>query len=85
MSKSMSWYPSLKVDGTVRGLWQAGAVVLLCTAVMPGLGRALSAALAPRRKPLAVHDPGKIVLDLAVSVAIGGELCRRFGGIVLQA
>lgn len=23
------------------------------------------------RKPLAVHDPGKIVLDLAVAVALG--------------
>ena len=28
---------------------------------------------APWRKPLAIHDPGKIVFDLAVSVAIGGD------------
>ena len=30
-------------------------------------------ALAPWRKPMAVHDPGKIVLDLAVTLAIGGD------------
>jgi len=30
-------------------------------------------ALAPWRKPLATHDPGKILLDLAVSVAVGGD------------
>lgn len=25
------------------------------------------------RKPLAVHDPGKIVSDSAISIAIGGD------------
>lgn len=29
--------------------------------------------LAPWRKPLAIHDPAKIVLDLAVSLAMGGD------------
>ncbi|WHU48105.1 transposase [Gordonia sp. L191] len=33
----------------------------------------LSTALAPWRKPLATHDPGKILLDLAVAVALGGD------------
>ena len=33
----------------------------------------MSAALAPWRKPLAVHDPGKVLLDLAVAVALGGD------------
>jgi hypothetical protein len=33
----------------------------------------LSTALAPWRKPLASHDPGKIVCDLAIALAIGGD------------
>ncbi|MEV6096231.1 IS1380 family transposase [Nocardia sp. NPDC051981] len=70
----MSWYPSLKVGGDGSGVVsQAGAVALLRTAEQVGLDRALSSALAPWRKRSAAHDPGKIVLDLAVSVAIGGD------------
>jgi hypothetical protein len=38
-----------------------------------GLGRGLSAALEPWRAPRAVHDPGKIVADLAAAVALGGD------------
>lgn len=32
----------------------------------------MSIALAPWRKPTAVHDPGKIITDLALSLALGG-------------
>ncbi|MEV0299480.1 IS1380 family transposase [Nocardia sp. NPDC050710] len=74
MRQSTGWYPSLKVDGDGSGVvGQAGAVALLATAVKVGLDRALSQVLAPWRKPLAVHDPGKVLLDLAVMVAIGGD------------
>jgi hypothetical protein len=38
-----------------------------------GLARELSRLLEPWRKSLAPHDPGKIVLDLAVPVALGGD------------
>ena len=31
------------------------------------------AALAPWRKPLARHDPAKVLLDLAVALALGGD------------
>jgi hypothetical protein len=34
---------------------------------------AASEALAPWRRPLAVHDPGNIVLDLAIALALGGD------------
>lgn len=37
------------------------------------LNSQLSTAMAPWRTPLASHDPGKILLDLAVAVALGGE------------
>ena len=33
----------------------------------------LSASLVPWRKPQAVHDPGKVLLDLAIGTAIGGD------------
>lgn len=52
---------------------QAGAVVLVETVRAVGLDVALSAALAPWRKPMARHDPGKIVTDLAISLAVGGD------------
>ena len=39
-----------------------------------GLDRELwLSALAPWRKPLAVHDPGKVLLDLALTLAVGGD------------
>jgi hypothetical protein len=38
-----------------------------------GIDRALSAALALWRKPLAVRDSGKILLDLAIMLVLGGD------------
>jgi hypothetical protein len=38
-----------------------------------GLDRALSTALAPWRVGRAVRDPGKVVLDLATALALGGD------------
>jgi len=52
---------------------QAGAVLLWETMRVTGLGRGLSAGLARWRAPRAVHDPGKIVADLAAAVALGGD------------
>ncbi|GAA2842820.1 IS1380 family transposase [Kitasatospora paracochleata] len=52
---------------------QSGAVLLVETARKAGLDTAISAALAPWRKARAVHDPGKILLDLALAVALGGD------------
>ena len=71
MTKSTGSYPPLSVDTTGTGVVsQGGAVTLLRTAEKTGLTAALSTALAPWRKPLATHDPGKILLDLAVAIAI---------------
>lgn len=38
-----------------------------------GLDTAMSAALAPWRKQRAVHHPGKVLLDAAFAVALGGD------------
>ena len=62
----------MSADG--RGLVsQAGAVLLWETLRVTGLGRGLSAALEQWRAPRAVHDPGKIVADLAAALALGGD------------
>jgi hypothetical protein len=63
---------AVSADG--RGLVsQAGAVLLWETMRVTGLGRGLSQGLARWRAPRAVHDPGKIVADLAAAVALGGD------------
>ena len=38
-----------------------------------GLGQGLSGGLAGWRAPQAVHDPGKIIADLVVTLALGGD------------
>jgi len=58
---------------------QAGAVLLVETVRKTGLGGEISAALAPWRRPRAVHDPGKILLDVALAVALGGDCLADVG------
>lgn len=52
---------------------QAGGLLLTESLRVSGLDRGLSRALEPWRRSRAVHDPGKIVTDLAVAVALGGD------------
>jgi hypothetical protein len=74
VKKRSGLYPRLAVDASGRKVVsRAGGVLLTRTAAAVGLDAALSAALAPWRRPLARHDPGKIVLDLAISLAVGGD------------
>lgn len=58
---------------------QAGAVLLVETVRKIGLDREISAALAPWRRLRAVHDPGKILLDVALAVALGGDCLADVG------
>ena len=51
----------------------AGGSLLAETARTIGLDRVLSAALRPWRAGHATHDPGKIVADLAMAIAVGGD------------
>lgn len=74
MKQSTGSYPRLRADASGAGLVsQAGGAVLAETIVASGVGAALREALAPWRKPLAVHDPAKIVTDLAITLALGGD------------
>jgi hypothetical protein len=51
----------------------AGGVLLVETARRSGMFGQLTRLLGRWRTPLAVHDPGKIVADLAIAVALGGD------------
>ncbi len=65
-------------QGTVS---HAGALLLTETARITGLQAGLSAGLGHWRPPRAVHDPGKIVTDLAVAVTLGGD-CPADAGVL---
>ena len=74
MSESIGLYPRVRVEAGGSGaVSQAGAVLLVELVRKVGLDGAISAALAPWRKPRAVHDPGKVLLDVALGVALGGD------------
>ena len=74
MSKTTGLYPCIRADGAARGVVShAGGTLLTATIGASGLDRALSAGLARWRRPMAVHDPAKVLLDLAVALGLGGD------------
>ena len=54
-------------------------MLLTRAALVSGLAAGLSGVLSPWRKPSAVHDPGKIIMDLAISLALGGDCLADVG------
>jgi hypothetical protein len=84
VSKRSGFYPCPAVDGAgTQVVSQAGAVLLTVTLATVGLDRVLSTALGPWRPRWAVHDPAKVLLDLALGLAIGGDCLADVG--VLRA
>jgi hypothetical protein len=80
VKKRIGSYPRVRVEGGGRTVVsQAGGVLLVETVRKTGLDQAISTALAPWRKPRAVHDPGKILLDVALAVALGGDCLADVG------
>ena len=72
--KNSGFYPSVVAEsGDVPAVGLAGARLLTETSRVTGLGDELSRALSAWRRSWAVHDPGKIMTDLAVCVALGGR------------
>jgi hypothetical protein len=66
--------PKLTVSADGSGIVsQAGALLLTQTLRLTGLDSGLSAGLARWHTDRAVHDPGKIIADLAVTLALGGD------------
>ena len=77
MSKRSGPYPHVRVDtAAVPAVAHAGGVLLARTATTTGLAASLSAALGPWRKRLARHDPAKVLVDLAIALALGGDAGR---------
>ena len=72
--KNSGLYPVVGVEsGDVPAVGLAGARLLTETSRVTGLGDELSRVLSAWRRSWAVHDPGKIMADLAVCVALGGR------------
>lgn len=72
--KTTGLYPRVQVDvAKVPAVGNAGGVLLTETVRATGLDQHLSTALSPWRRPLASHDPGKVLIDLAVMLALGGD------------
>jgi hypothetical protein len=67
-------HSKIMVSGDGTGIVsQAGGLLLTRTLRVTGLDRGLDTALERWRPARAVHSPGKIMTDLAVAVALGGD------------
>jgi hypothetical protein len=62
----------------------SGAVLVREVIAVADLDRGLSGALAPWRAARAVHDPGKVLLDVAVAVALGGDCLADLAAVRAQ-
>ena len=74
---TLFYYPRPRVDiAEVPAVSHAGAVLLTDTIHATGLAASLREALTPWTKPLAEHHASKVLLDLAMTLAVGGEVAR---------
>src|SRR5229473_1131475 len=84
--KITKWRPALKVTADGKGVaTHAGSRLLAEMADRSGLTDALSEALAPMCRRRRRHDPGKVISDLAVTIAGGGDALANLLGLRLQA
>ena len=68
------FYPRPHIDqARVGAIGHAGGILLTDTIRVTNLDRALSGALSKWRRPYALYDPAKIILDLALTLAHGGD------------
>ncbi|MBZ6086556.1 IS1380 family transposase [Streptomyces olivaceus] len=80
MKKRIGSFPRVRTEGGGRAVVsQAGSVLLVETVRKSGLDQAISGVLSPWGKPRAVHDPGKVLLDVALAVASGGDCLADVG------
>lgn len=74
MRQATGFYPRVQVDGVGKGVVShAGGLLLAEVVRVSGVDRLLRAGLMPWRKPLAIHDPAKVVTDLAIALGLGGD------------
>jgi hypothetical protein len=74
VSKRSAFYPRPSADAAgSQVVSHAGSLLLTETVATVGLDRQLSAALSRWRAPNSVHDPAKVLIDLALTLAVGGD------------
>jgi hypothetical protein len=74
VGKTTRFYPVPEAGiADVRAVGHGGGALLTSTVLASGLDVAMSEALRPWRKAWAIHDPGKILIDLALTLALGGD------------
>ena len=67
-------HPKITVSADGKGIVsQAGALLLTETLRVTGLGAGPGGRAGRWQAPRAVHDPGKIISDLAMTLALGGD------------
>jgi hypothetical protein len=77
--------PNLVLDPFRESLISSSGALLLGEVVrVLGLGGGLSAALSPWRAAGAIHDPGKVLLDVATAVALGGDCLADVAAVRAQ-
>lgn len=77
---------NLVLDPVRESLVSSSGALLLQEAIrVAGLGRGLSRALALWRPARARHDPGKVVLDVAIAVALGGDCLADVAAVRSQS
>ena len=77
--------PSLVLDpGRESLISSSGALLVRESVRLAGLDRRLCAGLAPWRRGRAVHDPGKVLLDVATAVALGGDCLADLAALRAQ-
>src|SRR3954453_6535176 len=68
------FYPRIRVDTSrTAAVGQAGGVLLVESVRASGLDAELSGELSCWHKPLATHDPAKVLLDVALALALGAD------------
>ena len=77
--------PNVVLDPVRESLISSsGALLMRETVRLAGLDRQLSIALSPWRSVRAVHDPGKVLLDVATAVALGGDCLADLAAVRAQ-
>lgn len=77
--------PNVVLDPVRESLISSSGALLIREAIRAaGLDRRLSAALSPWRSERAVHDPGKVLLDVATAVALGGDCLADLAAVRAQ-
>lgn len=81
-----NWVPSVLLDPARESLISSSGALLVREAIrVAGLDRGLCRALSPWQPMRATHDPGKVLLDVATAVALGGDCLADVAAVRSQA